>query len=82
MLSKSLAAIAAIPVYHQASAKECNDNSDNGGHDDDSGSSSCSDIQDSDSNEDHNEHSDDDGSSSRVKMDKIPFVLAEPIPFP
>jgi cytoskeletal protein RodZ len=72
----SLVAIAIIPIYHQANAKECNDNN----NDD----SSCSDKQSSDSNsndDDHNnKHSDDGGNSA--KKDKTPFVLAQPIPFP
>jgi flagellar basal body-associated protein FliL len=72
----SLVAIATISIYHEASATECN-NSDNG-HDD-SGTSSCSDKQDSDTNSnDGHEHSD----GSNVKKDKTPFVLAEPVPFP
>jgi hypothetical protein len=75
--SLSLAAIAIVPIYHEANAKECNDNRDNG-HDDDSGSSSCSDKQDSNSHDDHHEHS----HGSDVKKDKTPFVLAEPVPFP
>ena len=45
--SLSLAAIGIIPIYHQASAKECNNNNDG---------SSCSNKQgsDSNSNSDHN----------------------------
>jgi hypothetical protein len=64
-------------IFHrnEASAKECNDDRDNG-HDDDSGSSSCSDKQDSNSHDDHDEHS----HGSDVKKDKTPFVLAEPVP--
>ena len=68
-------AIAIIPVYHQASAKGCNNNDD----------SSCSDKQDSNSNNDHEQSSsnndgDDEGNSA--KKDKTPFVLAQPMPFP
>jgi len=66
-LSLSLAAIAIIPMYHEASAKECNDNSDKG-------HSSCSDKQDPSSN--NHEHSD----SNSVKKDITPFVLAVPFP--
>jgi hypothetical protein len=69
--SLSLAAIVIIPIYHEASAKECKDN----GHD------SCSDKQDSDSNSKDHQHSDDDHDSN-VKKDKTPFVLSTPVPFP
>ena len=67
----SVVAIAIIPIYHEASAKECNN--------DDSGSSGCSNKQDSNSNNDH-KHSSDDGNSA--KKAKTPFVLAQPMPFP
>lgn len=74
-----LAAIAIIPIYHEAIAKDCN-NSDNG-HD-----SSCSDKQSSDPNsndDDHNnKHSNSDGDGNSAKKDKTPFVLAQPMPFP
>ncbi len=67
----SLAAIAIIPIYHEASAKVCNNT-------DDSGGSSCSDDkQDSNSNDDDHEHSD-----HSAKKDKTPFVLSTPVPFP
>ena len=55
----------------RSKSKECN-NSNHG--------SSCSDKQDSSSNDDDHKHSSDDG--SRVKKDKTPFVLAQPMPFP
>src|ERR671932_577468 len=60
--SLSLAAITIIPIYHEASAKECND-------------SSCSDKQDSKSNDDNNnnKHSNSDGDGSSAKKDKTPF---------
>ena len=68
--SLSLAAITITPIYHEASAKECND-------------SSCSDKQDSKSNDDHNnKHSNSDGDGSSAKKDKTPFVLSTPVPFP
>ena len=69
--SLSLVAIAIIPVYHEASAKECD-------------GSSCSDKQDSKSNDDnHNDkHSNSDGDGSSAKKDKTPFVLSTPVPFP
>src|ERR671933_690735 len=75
--SLSLAAAAIIPIYHEASAKECD-------------GSSCSDKQDSNSNsnsnDDHhnNEHSnsddingdDDGGNNAKQQKDKTPFVLS------
>jgi hypothetical protein len=72
-----VAAIAIIPIYHQANAKECND-------------SNCSDKQSSDSNSnddshDNSKHSDsnnDDGNNAKQQKDKTPFVLAQPMPFP
>ena len=78
-----LAAVAIIPIYHEANAKECD-------------GSSCSDKQDSNSNsnsndDDHNnEHSnsdanandDDGGHSAKQQKDKTPFVLSTPVPFP
>jgi hypothetical protein len=75
-LSLSLAAIVIIPIsiYHEASAKECNDNTandQNNGDNPASSGSTCSDKQDSSSN---NKHS--------VTEDKTPFVLATPVPFP
>ena len=74
--SLSITAIAIISIYHEASAKECNNN--NHG-------SRCSDKQGSDSNDDDhvNKHSnsDDDGGNS-AKKEKTPFVLPEPVPFP
>jgi hypothetical protein len=77
----SLVAIAIIPVYHEASAKECNNNNDDG--------SSCSDKQDSNSNNDghDNTHSNSDGddggdNGAKQQKDKTPFVLAQPMPFP
>ena len=75
--SLSLAAITIIPVYHEASAKECNNN--DNGHNNDDGSG-CSDNHDSNSNSDHNNKHSDDGNSA--KKDKTPFVLAQPMPFP
>jgi hypothetical protein len=63
-------------MYHEASAKECNDNTDNGQNNGDnsaSDSSSCSDKQDSSSNIKHH---------SATEEDKTPFVLAIPVPFP
>ena len=76
--SLSITAIAIISIYHEASAKECNNN--NHG-------SSCSDKQGSHSNSNDDDHvdkhsnSDDDGGNS-AKKEKTPFVLPEPVPFP
>ena len=73
--SLSLAAVAIIPIYHEATAKECD-------------GSSCSDKQDSNSNDDHNnKHSNSDdnnggGNSAKQQKDKTPFVLSTPVPFP
>ena len=66
--------IAAIPIYHEANAKECND-------------SSCSDKQDSNSNsnsndDNNNKHSNSNGDGSSATKDKTPFVLSTPVPFP
>ena len=69
--SLSLAVITIIPVYHQATAKECSSNDDGSG---------CSDNHDSNSNSDHNNKHSDDGNSA--KKDKTPFVLSTPVPFP
>jgi hypothetical protein len=72
--SLSLAVIAIIPMYHEASAKkQCSNNGDSGG-------SSCPNKQDSKSNDDDHKHSSDDDNSA--KKDKTPFVLAQPMPFP
>jgi hypothetical protein len=78
--SLSLAVITIIPVYHEASGKECSNNDD----------SSCSDNHDSSSNsndDDHNnKHSNSDdnnnGDGNNAKKDKTPFVLSTPVPFP
>ena len=77
-LSLSLAAIVIIPIsiYHEASAKECNDNTandQNNGDNPASSGSTCSDKQDSSSNIKHH---------SATEEDKTPFVLAIPVPFP
>jgi hypothetical protein len=72
--SLSLAVITIIPVYHEASAKECNNNDD----------SNCSDNHDSNSNNDdhNNKHSNSDDGGNNAKKDKTPFVLSTPVPFP
>jgi hypothetical protein len=68
--SLSLAAIDIIPIYHQATAKQCNDNNDDG-----SDSSSCSNKQDSSSN--NHKHTND-GNSAKKQI--TPFFLAVPFP--
>jgi hypothetical protein len=67
-----LVAIAIIPTYHQASAKECN------------GSSCSDDKQSSDSNSNNDGHKNEHSSNSddSVKKDNTPFVLSTPVPFP
>jgi hypothetical protein len=80
-----LSAIAiVIPIYHEASAKECDNDSHIGSNGDSSRNdasygTNCSDKQDSNLNDD-DEHSSDE--SSNLEKAQTPFILAEPIPFP
>ena len=72
-ISSSLVAIALISIYHEASAKECNNN--NHG-------SRCSNKKNSNSNDDHDDKYSDSDDGNSAKKDKTPFVLPEPVPFP